>query len=497
MIKKAPTAQQLLSAADEHAEAFNAIHITAFWSRLGQLARTRPSDRRWLHSDPALLEPSRQRTLRLLPTFDPRNMANVAHGAAKAGLRTAPHDAFLWSKLASAALFTLGEFANSEIKDLAWAFATAGVQHARLFDALEGEAMPRLDGLDEGEVAMLAWSFAKIGHHAPDLHSALAAEAERRGFGGFKPLELASLAWALAQAEVGETCSSFFGRLAGHIAENASAFAAVPDALSTTAWAYGRSGRASPQTLEALAMAAGQADLGGMRARSLASLVTPYALCPEPLWPRSDALLEAAARQSLDAIGRTDAVSMTMLVRVFTNALEAQRLSPAASAHCRSFLERVAADFPHSRQFHHCTERELSLLAWAYGRSALPARPLLEAIAAVSGSRMGEFRGAGLVALAYGLSRAIDVGGLGADRARAEWPYAFALFEGGPLAEELLLRRSELSATERDSVDLSFERVACSSPFGDEGGSRSHDAYLGASLDGGDDGGRPYGRGRY
>ena len=74
----APDVEELMNVVNVHGDAFNAVHCSALWSRLGGLAKTDPEQRRWLRQNEAALSVAREHTLRLLPTFGPRQLANSA-----------------------------------------------------------------------------------------------------------------------------------------------------------------------------------------------------------------------------------------------------------------------------------------------------------------------------------------------------------------------------------------------------------------------------------
>ena len=170
VLMKAPSIEQLLDLSERHGEAFNAVHVGALWVRLGRLAHKSAAGRRWLQQQPPSLMVTLEHTLRLLPAFAPRHIANVAAGAARCGLGTAPPWTLFWSQIASQSVPNLRGFSNFELKELAWGFATAGAAQPRLFDALGAEALERVEGLSATEVAMLAWSFAASGQgHSPLL----------------------------------------------------------------------------------------------------------------------------------------------------------------------------------------------------------------------------------------------------------------------------------------------------------------------------------------
>ena len=87
-IREAWTPESLLETCDRYAAKMNHIHAGAAWNSLAKLA-TNPAhpDRDWaLRVDGALLERLVERTIAIVPTMGPRELANAAHGVAKSGL---------------------------------------------------------------------------------------------------------------------------------------------------------------------------------------------------------------------------------------------------------------------------------------------------------------------------------------------------------------------------------------------------------------------------
>ena len=160
MLTSAPSSSLLIDLVEEHGEAFNAVHCGAFWVRIGQLSRQDAAERGWVHGNPERMTAAREHTQRLLPTFAPRQLANTAHGAASCGLSWAPPWSTFWSRIASAAVARsngMRSSPTSELKDLAWGFATAGARAPRLLEAISAVALERLDELEPVEMSILAW----------------------------------------------------------------------------------------------------------------------------------------------------------------------------------------------------------------------------------------------------------------------------------------------------------------------------------------------------
>jgi hypothetical protein len=251
MITSAPSAQALVGVLEQHGAAFNAVHCGALWVRLGALARTSAAQSAWVQDSPAAMAIVREHTERLLPTFAPRQLANTAHGAAACGIKAHPPWSTFWTRIGSAAKASVRDATPGELKDLAWAFATAGAHSPRLLDALGAAALERVHELRPEELVMLAWSFAAQRQDASNLLTSLAAAAEPQ-LHAMSAREIATLIGALARGgvRVNGPCDGFFQVVLAALPARTADFGADPEALTTTAWALGQAGCASPRVLE-------------------------------------------------------------------------------------------------------------------------------------------------------------------------------------------------------------------------------------------------------
>ena len=515
-ITSAPSAHGLVQASTTHAAAFNAVHCSAFWVTLGRLVRADPEQRAWVRERPHELEQGVETTLRLLPTFNPRQLANSAHGAASAGLGRAP---LFWSGLATAAEPLLRNFRSLELKDLAWAFAKATALRPPLIRALAAEALERVDEFKPEEVSILAWSFAvavsgRESEEVSRLLAGLAVAAAASDLGTYGAKELATAVWAFGRADLGAPADGFFRAVATHLPErlraggeggaDGSGDPLNPVNIATLAWGLGRAGHARPELLEDLAIAARRQSLDRLNARYLATLATPYALCAESLLEESAALLDdIASHCARDRVLDTfEPPELTSLARAYANGLAAGSIDPQPELFS-AISRRVPQLLPS------CTERELSMLPWALihaGASSaatrLEMRPTFEAIANESAPRLSEFRASGLVALCWSYSRHLDSGERDArgraERARKHVPVERDLFRGidddeasdearyrgdatelgvsrsvpcehllDMLAEEVAGRSVELSEHDAQTVETCFVRRGRPSPFGE------------------------------
>ncbi|KOO30861.1 kynurenine 3-monooxygenase and related flavoprotein monooxygenase [Chrysochromulina tobinii] len=427
MITSAPSAQALVGVLEQHGAAFNAVHCGALWVRLGALARTSAAQSAWVQDSPAAMAIVREHTERLLPTFAPRQLANTAHGAAACGIKAHPPWSTFWTRIGSAAKASVRDATPGELKDLAWAFATAGAHSPRLLDALGAAALERVHELRPEELVMLAWSFAAQRQDASNLLTSLAAAAEPQ-LHAMSAREIATLIGALARGgvRVNGPCDGFFQVVLAALPARTADFGADPEALTTTAWALGLAGCASPRVLEWVASTLDEAQ--GAAVKGTAGALDEAGL--------RGAVVPTAARPEL-------------------------------------FTAIAKAAIPKLPEY---GEKELSLLGWAFGKAHAKAWPLFDALAAEAAGRLDEFPPKGLTMLAWSLARASRAASAEMREQRhLRWA---VLLE--PLVEELAGRRGHLSPNEQRSVESSFRQLARDSPF--EGGAGQAQG-IGTSLD--------------
>ena len=90
----------------------------------------------------------------------PRELANVAYGAARCGRSGMLR--MLAAALATAAERRLSEFNPQDVANTAWAFATMNYRDEKLFPALAIAAERRLSEFSPQDVANTAWAFATV-----------------------------------------------------------------------------------------------------------------------------------------------------------------------------------------------------------------------------------------------------------------------------------------------------------------------------------------------
>ena len=138
---------QLMRLWEEHGDDFNAMHISAFWNRLGKLVRSSRAEQSWLRARGAALSPVRERTLAMLPDLEARSLVNTAHGLASARLlASSPAWLQLWGSLDGAARAQCDrrQLTPQNLANLAWSFATARHGVAPLFEIIAAQSRPQI-----------------------------------------------------------------------------------------------------------------------------------------------------------------------------------------------------------------------------------------------------------------------------------------------------------------------------------------------------------------
>ena len=228
---------ELLALHQRHGDDFNGFHIGAFWSKFKALARGELGGLR------DRLAPVCEQTVRMLPELGARELANVAHAFAKAGMNGTGPWASVWDALPEVVCRSLSDFNPQALSNTAWAFAKSRLAAPALFDAISAEAVRRrLGGFKEQELSNTAWAFATAGHESPELFKAISAEAVRRRLGGFNEQNLSNTAWAFATA--GYASPELFNAISAEaVRRRLGGF--NEQELSNTAWAFAKAGHAS------------------------------------------------------------------------------------------------------------------------------------------------------------------------------------------------------------------------------------------------------------
>ena len=366
--------RSLLALQEQSSEHFNAVHLGAYWSQLGRLARSSRSQRAWLLANANQLESSKALTARLLPSCSSRTIANVAKGLAVA----VPGESELWRQLVRAAQPELPGMKAMELATLSHAVALAGCDSPALFDALAVEALPRLSEFTVAELSALAWAFARsdsLGLGRQDGGGWSSPPSPRRkrlreSLGVESALGAgASLGEVLSSAAAREVRAAVTRSLLEGVAE-----AAVlrrdemfPREVSNLAWAFGRLNVSAPALFDALVERAlpqlrdftpqGLANTAWGLARAAHDAPDAFDAIGEEVSRRLDsrqsARAAAASATAAAAYATAAAASSSGTAGAASGGQQAQKLVAAAAA----VEEEAAAPF---------NPQELSLIAWAF-----------------------------------------------------------------------------------------------------------------------------------
>ena len=126
------------------------IDISSCWNTIPKLMKQQRGERAWLKANRDGLEALLRTTIRKLPRFEARPLANTIHGLGTlASAAVFAPDANVWRDLRQSALLRLDDFKAQELANTVWAYATAGHAAPELFDAVAQQAPWRLGDFTE------------------------------------------------------------------------------------------------------------------------------------------------------------------------------------------------------------------------------------------------------------------------------------------------------------------------------------------------------------
>jgi len=154
-----------------------------------------------------------QEALKRASEFNQQSISNVAWSFATAGVQ-APA---LFSAIAESALALEEPVLPQSLHNLLWSFARQAYAHDRLFQRMIKPCIAAAAEMTSQSLVGTAWAYAALGYSAPALFQALARESRLR-LPELSAQGLANLAWAFAVVDVqGPEMDLLFGD--GHFAE--------------------------------------------------------------------------------------------------------------------------------------------------------------------------------------------------------------------------------------------------------------------------------------
>ena len=438
LIRNSGTAGALLGTCAEHAAALNHIHLAAAWNALGRMlggeygaqGPTKLGDELKERTEALCAATARKVAADARGSqmaFRARELATVAHGAAKSGAGSAEvfgtvaeaaaavvqsgggnaqelanlvwsfakaqHEApALLEAVAAAAAPRLREFKPQELSNLVWGFATARHAAPALLDAVAAEAAPRLREFNEQALSTTFWAYATAKHAAPALFDAMAAQVSAR------PAELtaqglSTVAWACATAKFGDA------RLLGALAREAKrrARGLTPQQLAQLLWAFAKADFADTELFGALASTVAH-RLGDFGARDIASASWALAKACHADETLFKSLASAALRR-VDDFGLQDAVNTA-----WAFAKVGQSENSLFDALARSIASRRLDDLDVT---------SVANVAWAFSKAgrAVEYAELFCALARSSERRAGDLAASDLASLAWTFANANQLDG--------------------------------------------------------------------------------------
>ena len=247
------TVAQVLTVHNDHQQQLRPIDVSACWNTLGKLVRRNREQRQWLrdalHEAP-VLQPLLDTTLQKLPFFEPRAVANSAHGLAVVSLAAGRYaeDHAVWEELAVRGTQIVHDFNPMDVSNTVYAFAKTGHASPALFDAVAEAAPWQLHFFEPQTLANTVWAYATIAHPSPALFDAVAEVAPSR-LRDFSPQDFSNTVWAYAS--MGHASPALFDAIAKLPPSWLRDF--EPQALANMVWAYATIGHPSPALFDAVA----------------------------------------------------------------------------------------------------------------------------------------------------------------------------------------------------------------------------------------------------
>jgi len=359
MISEANSSIDLLKLFADNEAIVNKIHLSNLWNKLGR--RRDASNPRFALGITQMM----QRTTDLIETCGPRELANIAHGAAKARLDLGETERFLKGIGIATVSRGLHGFKPQELVNLVWAFATAGVNDDKLFTAVADEALAQqLRGFKPQELTNMVWSFEKAGARNKKLYIAVANEAVKQKLYGFKPQELSNIIWVFARAGV-RVCK-LYTAVANEIMKQGLHCFNSQD-LANTVWAFATACVHNKALFVAVAEEAVRQNLRGFKPQELANMVWAFATAGVRVDKLYMAVANEVVRQRLHGFIPQNISNM---VWAFATA--------GVSANS---LYATVTDEVLRQNLHEFKSQELSNMVWAFATAGLCDDRLFRAVA--------------------------------------------------------------------------------------------------------------------
>jgi len=359
MISEANSSIDLLNIFADNEAIINKIHLSNLWNKLGR--RRDASNPRFALRITQMM----QRTTDLIETCGPRELANIAHGAAKARLDLDETGHFLKTIGIATVSRGLHGFKPQELVNIVWAFATAGVNDDKLYAAVADEALTQqLHGFKPQELTNMVWSFEKAGARNKELYIAVADEAVKQKLFGFKPQELSNILWVFARAGV-HACKLFTAVAKEVMKQGLHCF--NPQDLANTVWAFATARVQNKELFVAVAEEAVQQQLRGFKPQELANMVWAFATAGVSVDKLYVEVANEAVRQRLHGFIPQNISNMVWAF--------------ATAGVCANSLYATVTDEVLRQNLHGFKSQELSNMVWAFATAGLYDDRLFRAVA--------------------------------------------------------------------------------------------------------------------
>ena len=270
-IKNAGSLEELFGIHEAHASRLNHIHQSALWSALGRM--TGGARDGWMQTHEEAVQNLVEHTVEMIESGQSelrgRELANVAHGAAKCGI--AALNERLMRALAVEIKKNLGQCNSQEVANIAWAYAKGEYFESELFSGLVQAAERLTDRFNSQELTNITWAFATANESDVRVFKALAKSVERK-LGEFNTQGLSNTAWAFAKA--GYVDAALFRAIAQAAQDSINNFNAQD--FSNLAWAFAKASQYDAMLFTTLAKHA-RKHLDTLNAQGLTNTVWAFA----------------------------------------------------------------------------------------------------------------------------------------------------------------------------------------------------------------------------
>lgn len=411
-IASAEAPEVLLQLWADHKRSFRAEHVIAAICRIAKISGAEARGRGASFIDDSGFHALLDAATELVIKFQASQLAAVSFAVAKTGAAVEGRGCGIGLLRAIGDVIVASgrgaQFDNRGLANIAWAFATAALEHPALLREVAGLAAASMHDFNEQDFATTAWAYASpVGFCGRELVMRAVARYTATKAPDMNALNLANLASAFAKVDI-MTCigeggedlqGDGFGGEGGNALRAVAAHSAIaidsfrPAQLANTIWAFAKLGlRHEPLLLAAAVRVREKAS--DFNARDVSSMAWSFA----KLDVREECLFRALSEQAVGCIERFDSQGIANLV---------WGIATVGVRHEQLLDEVATAMATRTAEF---SAQGLVNVACSFGvleaRGSAAFTVALEAIAHEASTRQDEFTARGLADLSWALTAA-------------------------------------------------------------------------------------------